>query len=99
MNSLFRFKWLEPELYLNHINLLPAAVPDLKLLDISLDVLCDTHSAHLQRDKLSVLDLHHTAHLSSLSNICTLTQTKRQLPSNILNNKSRAAAAEGGQEL
>lgn len=67
------------QLYLNHINLLPAAVPDLKLPHVSLDVLRDPHSSHLQRDEPSVLDLHHAAHLSGLSNICSLTQTSAKM--------------------
>lgn len=36
--------------YLNHIHFLPATVPDLKLLHISLDIFCDPHSSHLPRD-------------------------------------------------
>lgn len=33
--------------YLNDVHLLPATVPDLKLLHISLDVLCNPHRTHL----------------------------------------------------
>lgn len=36
--------------YLNYIHLLSATVPDLKLLHISFDILCDSHSSHLSGD-------------------------------------------------
>lgn len=36
--------------HLNHVHFLPATVPDLKLLHISLDIFCDPHSSHLPRD-------------------------------------------------
>lgn len=43
--------------YLDNVNLLSAVVPHLKLLDVTFDVLCDPHRAHLdgQRDGDTVI--------------------------------------------